>query len=1516
MSLYHLQLLIQKSARYAWRRRICRCCPKILFELFIPIICILVLCLLRWMHTPSSKTSLQPTRIQFTPTSIISQQDSFQILNYTSVYRCPSSSITVAITSEQIFKRFTRLCPRSHFILSSQQMDGYLLLNNSIERHDVSYRCLYNKQHWCWKTNLLNKQLDSLQIQHPSISLCSHLDTQGYSLLLKSYLAIESLLKPPLRKQQFFVYTWPCPSYIADAMFTDFPRFTFTIILILIDGCILFSFNFLFHELIKEKSQGITELLRLLSVQPIFNSLAWFLRIFILQLLTNVILICILKVSFDGGIYLAYVSIWLIIPTFLFWTIQVLSRSIFIAHIFNNVLKASLWSWFVYFISFWLALSSSVQLPILLRLIASIWLPFYSIKRIFVVLIQINTDLGRHTYLINEIIYIWLSMIIGSLLFWLLAFYFEQIRPGKYGIARSWSWPLDYIRKKQIRRNSSDIQMVEISSNQQTTVRINNLTKSYGRIGGEQQIAVDHISFTLEKSTIHGLIGHNGAGKTTTMEMICGLLSCDRGTIEIHNKNLLENLHELQSCIGYCPQQDMLFSYLTVREQLEFYARVRSNSNSIDHNQIEELLAMMNMDKFNQQLCHTLSGGMQRKLSILCAFVGQANIIILDEPSSSLDPVARRTLWNWLREHKINRTLLISSHLLDEVEELCDSVIILDSGKIRAQGTILELKQQYGPSGDRLHLDILPDYIPKEWIIDETKHCIQIPNRKQLIEVLEKLEKENIHYSLMNTTLDDIFLKLTSSSELLSQDESTNQSQIDVLFTTRTNTHSIDLWYQQILGILIRRSQIFLRRARLLPIVIFLYLLYALAPLYLPSFTSSSSERIRYIVSSSSTQYIDKLNLKSFDMKIVSSSQKFQKYLQDLPTWQSNSHHRKISIGIRINSFNQMECYVPSPVLSNIISSCLPIFSIFSNRTISPLQLIGRGKETSSLLSSPNLSTSQHDSPFFCFYTLSPSMHFSIFLLSLILIVCAAFIIEDYASGLHSYSLVHGLRSPIHWLIIFLSDLILCLFWLIILILIARFVHSSTFNGKFFALTPLFFLVNLPFVYLLAKLFKAPVLGATVIIFILQLAHVLNTLKTFIELFRGYPLLSSLVHILRWLLLLLFPNVNVFILIVAVLRKSYCQIDESILGQSGDEFSHERYPNKIFIHTLIFLTQFVIYFILLIIIDVGKRRIPKCKKQNRIELHEEGEDDNDDIIEERYRVESMKDEIKQNQALILENLTKFYRTTTIPAVNRLTFAIPHGQCFGLLGFNGSGKTTTFRMLVGELDPNYGHIYRNQHESIGYCPQNDIKFSALSVIESINYISRLHGLQPSTLNNLVLTQFQLEKYRHQLVANLSGGTRRRLHLALCLIGSPTLLLLDEPTAKVDPVLRSHIRLILQHRPIDTSIIFASHSMLECEQLCDRLTILVRGHARCLGSLEHLKTKYGTNYRIRLTLRQSSLDIPSLVYIDNSNEYLYPKGSLAQLFKILEELVQQNQIAANYTVELTSLEHIFLTFQHSI
>lgn len=288
MSLFHLRLLIEKSARYAWRQRLCRCIPKIVFELLIPVIAILLLCLFRWMYSLSSKsdTSL-----------IVSAKESIPILTYTSVYRCVSASIPVEITSNKTYQHLKTICPRSQFIFLSESEpfnDNLRIQSNNA----VSYHCQYSNQQWCRNQSAIR---DSLDIQHPSSHSCSPTIDRHVHCLFKAYLAIQSLLYRPIQKHILSIFTWPCSSYLADPMFEIFPQFSLIILLILVDACILFNYNLLFHELIHEKGQNITELLRLLSIHPIFNTLSWFLRHFLLQTVINVFLLLVLKISFQGG---------------------------------------------------------------------------------------------------------------------------------------------------------------------------------------------------------------------------------------------------------------------------------------------------------------------------------------------------------------------------------------------------------------------------------------------------------------------------------------------------------------------------------------------------------------------------------------------------------------------------------------------------------------------------------------------------------------------------------------------------------------------------------------------------------------------------------------------------------------------------------------------------------------------------------------------------------------------------------------------------------------------------------------------------------------------------------------------------------------------------------------------------------------------------------------------------------------------------------------------------------------
>ncbi|KAH6936710.1 hypothetical protein HPB50_020914 [Hyalomma asiaticum] len=225
-------------------------------------------------------------------------------------------------------------------------------------------------------------------------------------------------------------------------------------------------------------------------------------------------------------------------------------------------------------------------------------------------------------------------------------------------------------------------------------------------------------------------------------------------------------------------------------------------------------------------------------------------------------------------------------------------------------------------------------------------------------------------------------------------------------------------------------------------------------------------------------------------------------------------------------------------------------------------------------------------------------------------------------------------------------------------------------------------------------------------------------------------------------------------------------------------------------------------------------------------------------------------------ALCVYDLTKSYRN--VEAVRGLSFALNSHECFGLLGMNGAGKTTTFRMLAGDLVPTAGNAYigdadlatsrRKYQARIGYCPQTDVTLDLLSGREMLALFGRLRGIRECDLAAVIDRTLQfvdMAQYADVTTGEYSGGTRRKLSLAVAFVGNPSVVLLDEPTASVDPQARRRIWNILMavKRDLDLSILLTSHCMRECETLCSRVAILCQGRFACLGSTQQLKEDIG-------------------------------------------------------------------------
>ncbi len=219
-----------------------------------------------------------------------------------------------------------------------------------------------------------------------------------------------------------------------------------------------------------------------------------------------------------------------------------------------------------------------------------------------------------------------------------------------------------------------------------TAIRARGLTKRFGDL-----VAVDHVDLEVPARHVYGFLGPNGSGKSTTIRMLCGLLTPTEGRIEVLGLSIPAQAETLRSHIGYMTQKFSLFEDLTVRENFEFMAAIQGVPKPRAKSRIGDLVEQYHFGDLQRQLAGTLSGGQKQRLALACAVIHEPELLLLDEPTSAVDPESRRDFWEKLFElTDIGTTLLVSTHLMDEAER-CHRLAVLDHGKLVADGTPHEL---------------------------------------------------------------------------------------------------------------------------------------------------------------------------------------------------------------------------------------------------------------------------------------------------------------------------------------------------------------------------------------------------------------------------------------------------------------------------------------------------------------------------------------------------------------------------------------------------------------------------------------------------------------------------------------------------------------------------------------------------------------------------------------------------------------------------------------------------------
>jgi lipooligosaccharide transport system ATP-binding protein len=295
------------------------------------------------------------------------------------------------------------------------------------------------------------------------------------------------------------------------------------------------------------------------------------------------------------------------------------------------------------------------------------------------------------------------------------------------------------------------------------------LTKTYGDF-----VAVDGIDFDVAKGESFGFLGPNGAGKSTTMRIIGATSIRTSGTLTILGKDPEVNGPQIRAHLGVVPQQDNLDVELTVSENIFIYGRYFGLSSSFINKKIPELLEFAQLEEKKDTKVQALSGGMKRRLTIARSLVSEPDILMLDEPTTGLDPQARHILWDRLfRLKEQGVTLLITTHYMDEAEQLCDRLIVMDKGKIMAENSPAQLIKDYstkevlevrfGSEKNHEMVDVLRPIAERIEVLPD-RILLYAEDGEQL---LEQIAAKGIHPNtslVRRSSLEDVFLRLTGRS--------------------------------------------------------------------------------------------------------------------------------------------------------------------------------------------------------------------------------------------------------------------------------------------------------------------------------------------------------------------------------------------------------------------------------------------------------------------------------------------------------------------------------------------------------------------------------------------------------------------------------------------------------------------------------------------------------------------------------------------------------------------------------
>ncbi|KAJ8717476.1 hypothetical protein PYW08_005875 [Mythimna loreyi] len=1179
-------------------------------------------------------------------------------------------------------------------------------------------------------------------------------------------------------------------------------------------------------------------------------------------------------------------------------------------------------------------------------------------------------------------------MLLQCVLYYFISWYLSLVRPGQYGQALPWNFCFKNKYKvkqtemdEEEQKNNDPRYFEPAPKNVEVGIKVVNVSKVYPK-----HRALKNVSLEVYKGEITVLVGHNGAGKTTLMYVITGMTSATEGKVYVNEMDTMTQNKQVRKNLGFCPQHNLFFDDLTLQEHIMFFTLLKKGTLGQARTSSRQLAEDLHLSDKLGALTRQLSGGMKRRAQLACALAGDANVLVLDEPTSGLDVETRRELWDLLLSLRGDRTVLLTTHFMEEADALGDRVAAVHQGKLRCFATPMHLKKAIG-TGYRLSFTtigspkegeitaLVKTHVPEAMLKEQTKNTLtySLPAKEsgKFPELFSALEANRSELGLDSigvgvSTLEEVFLKLCSDVDTLKDED-----EVDIAEESKPPPKKLS-------GILLYLRQLYVLLKRQLKFTLYRKWMFLILPaeeanptsdMNLDIYEDRENNKLLYHVEGPHVTQadVDKLRARYPKVTFEEADDVTKTLLRISET--DKSEYYKYLLGVEVNETDAKIQYSTAvrhaaPVALNLLSNLLAAHYISWSD----------GKSITTM-NDPIVELSDET------VLVPKSIIMLMFYGIMIGFICLATNInsisltcQERQTGSRHIHIMSGCPAELHWLATLSFHMILFMLGILIPVVVsARFVdEDNTFNQTDFlvAMSAVLVVGSLAFFalcYLVS--FNFNVRNTNIVLITIIFVFVMLTPPSEAgEETNPNAKKSRWAYILRVLEYLVTPhtmsstvlNCVTFARIKAICKpyKKYCtkEIQDTDCCNTKNCYFclKKNNPGR---GMLIMLVQFLVMMTMVILTERGVFNGLMNKVMNRRYKPTQPADQDQMVrAEKEYVSQTITKPVKEiPDALLADNLHKNYVACCcccrkdVNALKGVSFSVKKGECFGLLGVNGAGKSTCFKLITAEESATRGNIFGNGYhlrrgtskylQTLGYCPQFFGLDMFLTGKDNLEMVMTLRGYDKNQVEEEVnkwINIVGLEKYAQQHVDGYSGGCVRRLGAAAALCGSAQLTLLDEPSAGVDVAARRRLWAALRKGlRQQRAIVISSHSMDEMEALCSRIAILAGGEMRALDTAAGLRAAHAQGHAVvfKLTNAQQGTETEGPTQLNKLKAKLQKTFNCtlkdehktmlhyhinetmqySDLFAKLESLrAKYPDLIEDYSVTETTLEEVFLSF----